>query len=66
MIRCFDLAGNCPGRTVLGTFSTADTELRIDVELTERGADLGTALLVPDMLLVFLAEALHGAVRSVP
>ena len=60
MIRMFDLSGNCRCRTVLRTFTAADTEFRIDMELTKCGADFCTAFLVADMFFGSIAEAFQS------
>ena len=48
--------GDGTHRTVFGAFSAALAVFRIDDELPHGLADLGAALMIPDMFHIFLAE----------
>ena len=58
--RCLDLAGNGAGRTAARALGASLTLVGIDLVDLHGLAYAGTALLVEDVLLIFLAECLDG------
>ena len=62
MITFFTHTGDCADRTVLRTLAAALTELRIDDEATQCLTDFRTALLIADMLLIFITERLQRTI----
>ena len=49
--------------SVLSNASAANTELRVDVELTKSSTYFCTAFLIADMFLIFIAEAFESTKR---
>ena len=60
LMRMLDSSGNRSRRTVLRTFSTADTELGIDMELTQSSTYFCMTLFITDIFNLFVAEKVHG------